>query len=469
MIGQGGDGLFEAQEKLSKNQKILIALVGLCSMLEFWDAYLIGFIMAFLVRPWGLDFGTLGVVLLASGVGAIVGGIAWGALTDFWGRKPVFVASVLITAFASLCLAFTPHGDWLYMALLRVLIGFGTGGFFAQMALLHEFVPPKRRGALTGVVSAITTGGLLLGAFSGAFLVPHLGWRGTFALGALPALLAAVVAFFIPESPRWLVLQGRIEDAKRAANWGLGCIETGMRLPPTPESPPRVNWFEIFHLPRHVITTFLINGGLIAGYYGIVLWSPTLLVQIQDLSPAHAAMLMIGFSLSGIVSRLVAARAADRFGRRIVGGLFAGFAGVCVVLAGFAGRTNSGFQVIFWLPLLLGFVFADGSFSVCALYSTEIWPSRLRGCGAGFSGMAGSIGKVVGPMGLALIAGAHSMVRPAATAAAIVPSFLFLGGCLLVCSAVYLLLGIEARGRTLEMMDLSCTFATTSNQQDHIQ
>jgi putative MFS transporter len=110
---------------------------------------------------------------------------------------------------------------------------------------------------------------------------------------------------------------------------------------------------------------------------------------------------------------------------------------------------------LFWLPLLLAFVFADGSFAVCALYSTEIWPSRLRGSGSGFAGLAGSVGKILGPLGLALVAGSSNMVMPAATAAAIEPAFAFLGACLLLCALTYFFSGIEARGRSLEAIDRS--------------
>lgn len=74
----GGVSPFQNQGRLSANQLKMIGLVGLSSMLEFWDAYLIGFIMAFLVKPWGMTYGVMGTVLLASGAGAIVGGLVWG-------------------------------------------------------------------------------------------------------------------------------------------------------------------------------------------------------------------------------------------------------------------------------------------------------------------------------------------------------------------------------------------------------
>ncbi|WP_233871268.1 MFS transporter [Paraburkholderia adhaesiva] len=450
---QSGQSPFQDQSVLSRNQRMLLVLIGVGSMLEFWDAYLIGFIMAFLVKPWGMTYGMMGTVLLASGAGAVVGGGVWGMLADRIGRKPVFVGSLLLLAAMSLGLAFTPTGGWIYMAVLRVVIGFCTGGYFVQIALVHEFIPPRRRAALTGVVSAITTGGLFLGAFSGAFLIPAIGWRFTFALGAAPAIIALIGAFYVPESPRWLSLQGRREEARRSVKWALG-TDVEWRDADTPvRNAPVARWSEIFGYPRSVLTAALVNVGLISGYYGIVMWAPTLLAQVLQVTPVDASRFMIGFSVCGIVSRLVAANLADRIGRRRTGGYFALAAAVAALAAGYVGHGDLLTPSLFWLPLLLAFVFADGSFSVCAVYSTEIWPSRVRGSGAGFAGLTGSIGKMIGPVGLALVAGSSNMVMPAATLGVIVPAFQFLALCLLLCGVTYLFIGIEARGKTLESLD----------------
>lgn len=458
LTSQSGRSPFADQKRLSGRQKKLIALVGLGSMLEFWDAYLIGFIMAFLIKPWGLTYGVMGFVLLASGVGAVLGGFVWGLIADVHGRKPVFVGTLLLVALASLGLAFTPDGNWHYMAALRCVIGFATGGFFVQVAMVHEFIPPERRAVLTGIVSAITTGGLLLGAFSGAYVIPSLGWRWTFALGAAPAIVGVIAMRWLPESPRWLLLAGRHGEALDAIAWARGEPKNRARsveLPGVSTTASYVEWFEIFRWPRNVLTTALINAGLLAGYYGIVLWTPTLLAQIQGIDARTASKIMIAFSALGMVSRLSSAAMADRAGRRLTGGMFALGAGACVIVAGIVGQDPSLAHAWFWLPLLLGFVLADGSFAVMTVYSSEIWPSRLRGSGAGFAGLCGSVGKIVGPLGLALVAGSSNVVMPSATVAVVQPAFAFLGGCLIVCAATYLLLGVEARGRTLESIDES--------------
>jgi putative MFS transporter len=292
----------------------------------------------------------------------------------------------------------------------------------------------------------------VLGALSGAYIIPLIGWRWTFALGATPAIIALIAAVYLPESPIWLSLHGRDAAARKSIAWALGGAAFEGEID-VPRSDKAKSWLQIFQCPRCVITTTLINMGLVTGYFGIVLWAPMLLSQIQSLAPASASHLMIGFTVLGIPSRLIAARLSDKIGRRKTGGYFALAAGVATLLAGYVGHGSILSPSLFWAPLMLAFVLADGSFSVCAVYSAEVWPSRLRGIGSGYAGLTGSIGKIIGPLGLAMMAGSSDVVVPSATATAIVPAFQFLAFWLFLCGLTYLVIGIEARGRTLEAID----------------
>ncbi|MFN3435763.1 MAG: MFS transporter, partial [Sphingomonas sp.] len=95
-----------------------------------------------------------------------------------------------------------------------------------------------------------------------------------------------------------------------------------------------------------------------------------------------------------------------------------------------------------------------------ALYTSELWPSRLRGRGSGICYGVGSIGKIVGPLGLALIVGSSNVIRPAATAEAIVPAFLYLGAMFLVAGLVYTFIARETKGQTFEEIDRKSTANT---------
>jgi len=189
----------------------------------------------------------------------------------------------------------------------------------------------------------------------------------------------------------------------------------------------------------------LINLGVVTGYYGMVLWSPTLLSQIQGISGAQAATLMIGMSLAGLVSRFIIGALSDRFGRRACGAWAGLLTGAALVCAGLVGHGDLLKPHMFWLPLAMSFVFADASVAVLAVYTSEIWIPPVRGRGSGLSYAAGGLGKIIGPLGFALLMGSADMVRPLATAQALVPSFGFLAAMFALAGLVYALIGIDTR------------------------
>src|SRR5215469_14788817 len=115
----------DQQHGLTRNQWILSVTAAIGSMLEFWEQYLIAFVLAFVIRPWELSFGTTALILLSSGVGGIVGGIVWGYVADRYGRKPTFAITILVFSLASFALSFTPERDWAWLVAFRALLGFG--------------------------------------------------------------------------------------------------------------------------------------------------------------------------------------------------------------------------------------------------------------------------------------------------------------------------------------------------------
>jgi putative MFS transporter len=443
-----------ARPQLTRRQWRVVLFCALAGMLETMDMYIIAFVLAVITAPWGLSYGKSATILLTSGVGAVIGSFVWGHLADRFGRKQAFVATIFTCSAASLALVFTPTGDWMYLAGLRTLIGFGTGGFFIFVVLVQEFAPATNRGFASGVVSTAAAGGLLLGAICGSFLMPRLGWRGMFAVGALPALLGVAVIYLMPESPRWALAHGRTELGRRALRWALGPdaeVEGIVSAYAKVESLP--GWRDVLALKRSALAGTMINFGTVTGYYGIVLWAPTLLAQILGISGARAATLMMAISASGLLCRLATGWLADRIGRRRCGAAAVCGAAVALLVSGLAARGIGIPQHVFWLPFGLAFVLGDSGFAIMGMYTSEIWPSRLRGRGSGISYGAGSVGKIIGPLGLALLIGASNMISPAATVGSIVPAFAYLACMFLLAGLAYLFVARETRGRSLEDLD----------------
>ena len=139
----------------------------------------------------------------------------WGWMADKIGRRKVFIYTILNFSLATGVLALTPDtGGWIFLTIFRFFVGFGVAGLGAvDLPLVQEFVPSSKRGKVGGLVTACLPLGTTLGAFLGGYLTPYIGWRGVFAVGLAPALLTLLVRAWVPESPRWLLGRGRVEEA----------------------------------------------------------------------------------------------------------------------------------------------------------------------------------------------------------------------------------------------------------------
>jgi putative MFS transporter len=439
---------------LTRNQIKIVSAAIIGDMLEFFDYYLIGFVLAFIVKPWGLTFGQSAFILLSSGVGAILGAFIWGRLADVLGRRKVFMATVINFSLASGALAFTPDNGWVFLSAFRFFVGFGVGGLYCvDLPLVQEFVPARLRGFIGGLVTACIPLGVMIASTIAAFLTPAIGWRGLFLVGLLPALFTLVIRAWVPESPHWLLSQGRRDDARRSLAWALQMPLDQVPVPTATASPPAAKWIDIFRYPRSLAVSWLASIGAQTASYGIGLWGPTLFVLQLGVTPAYAAFLFIWVKLAGIAGRVSFALLSEWIGRRPTG-MLCGFAGAVFVAA--AGILRNEFMLgvsLFWLLIIVADFFFDGGFALIGPYMAEVWPTELRATGMGSAYGFGGLGKIIGPLGLAVIVGTSNVVTPAATLNAITPSFLFLAAWLVLCGGAFLVFGFETGRRSIAELD----------------
>jgi MFS transporter, putative metabolite:H+ symporter len=183
------------------------------------------------------------------------------------------------------------------------------------------------------------------------------------------------------------------------------------------------------------------------------LWSTTLLILILKIKPAEAAYLMIFPGLAALIGRFLFCYLSDAIGRRPSGVLLSFGAALSLALAGDYHDAFIGAVSVFYLMLYGQRVFGDGGYAVVGPYSAEVWPSRLRASGMGFGFGIGNFGKILGPLGLALIVGSSDIVSPKATLAAIEPAMLYLAAWYALSGIVFVVLGFETKGRSLEELD----------------
>jgi putative MFS transporter len=445
----------DKQTTLSGNQYRLLTTAILGNLLEFYDLFVIGFVVAYIVGPWKVTYGQSAVILLSSGVGAILGAGFWGWLADRIGRRPVLMATVINFSVATGILGLTPDNGWIFLTIFRFFVGVGVGGLYCViLPLVQEFMPSSKRGVVGGIVTASVPLGLGLGAVLSASLAPLVGWRGLFAIGLLPAMLTLLIRAWVPESPLWLMRMGRLVEARQSLAWALKIEPQQIKLPAAEIEAQPVAWRELFDYPRSLMVSSLGNLAAQTGIYGLSLWVPTLFVEVLKVSPARAAYLMIYCSISGFLGRITFSYLSDAIGRRVSGGLYGFGAAGLVILAGYSHGIFLGATSMFWLVVVVGYFFADGGFAIVGPYAAEVWPARLRASGMGSTYGFGGLGKIIGPLGLALIVGSSNVVKPEASVTKIIPAFIYLGAWFALAGIVYGFWGLETRGRSIEQIDV---------------
>ena len=449
--------LIDRQVRLTTNQYKIILSASLGVILEFLDYWLIGFILTFIAGPWHLTFGKSSVVLLSSGIGAIFGAFVYGRLADVIGRRPVFLISIVTFTLGVFGMIFTPDSPqygWIYIVAFRFLIGFGEGGFYCvDLPLVQEFMPTNKRGLVSGLVTGAVPLGFLSGAAMTAFIAPITGWRGLMIICTVFGLGMLLFRAWIPESPRWLVHKGKVEEARRSIAWALeidvSAVPSSVDLAPTQAG----KFSDLFRYPRSLLASWITNLGGQTGYYGLALWAPALLVLLLGVPPKTAAYYMIFVTISAFFGRITLSIMSEKLGRRVAGFIACGSIAVILTFAAIYNDMLRGHTVPLVLTLMAAFFFGDGAFPIIGPYAAEVWPAELRTTGMGSAYGFGGIGKVIGPLGLALFAGTSMSLTPKAASIPVEPAFLYFAGWWALAALAFVVFAFETKGRSIEAIE----------------
>jgi MFS transporter, putative metabolite:H+ symporter len=453
MTSQTTEDLLSLYDRAPLNRRYWVSftLLALITVLDFFDFFLIAFILAVIGPQWHLTYGQSALILYGGGVGAILGALIWGSLADLWGRKLQIVTGTFICALSAGLIGALPSGAWVLLAALRILVGFGLAAAVTPaLTIVVELTPTRLRTGVTSFYVVFASAGTLLASYTSAMLLAWLGWRGVAVLGIVPIVPGFLVWILVPESVRWLMVKGRFAEARDLVARQLEIPRASVPQPTTrPAAAPRGSLAELYADPRLFWQTVLIWGGSSTAVYGYYLWGPTIVALVLSVPVGQAARYFVYVALSAVTGKILVALTAPFVGRRMLGVMFGFLAMFCLVAAGcYHNAVVAGFPLMVVLIAASAF-FCEGGFANLAPYTVEQYGVRLGARSSGLGQAANGVGKILGPLALALIAGSSNIVSPKATGDAVLPAFVFLAANMLLVALGFLLLGEETHGRTI--------------------
>lgn len=440
--------------------------LGLVWILDGLEVTMVGNVAARLTEDGsGIDIsaGQIGLAAAIYIVGATLGALFFGQLTDRWGRKKLFLITLAVYIVATVATAFATTPLFFYVT--RFFTGAGIGGEYAAInSAIDELIPARVRGR----VDLTINGSYWLGSAAGSALAlvllntsifaADLGWRLAFGLGAVLGLTILVVRRHVPESPRWLFIHGQEDEAERI----VGDIEddvreeTGQELE-DPEDTlvirqrKTIPFREIAKVaftkyPKRAVLGLALFIGQAFIYNGVTFNLGTLLNGFYDVSSGMVPLFVIVWALANFAGPVTLGRLFDTVGRKpMIAGTYLGSAVVVTVL-GFYLTGTEGNRWIFLAILAAAFFLASSGASAAYLTVSEIFPMETRALAIAFFYAVGTaVGGITGPLlfGRLIESGDRGLVALA---------FYIGAGVMAIGGLIELVFGVKAEKSDLESL-----------------
>jgi putative MFS transporter len=420
-------------------------IVGCATFFDGYTSLTIAYALPVLVREWGMAPTSAGYIISVGYLGQLCGALLFGWLAERKGRLRVTTMTVAVYSIMNLVCVFA----WspMSLGLFRFIQGIGVGGEVPVAGTyINELSTAKGRGRFFLLYEIVFGIGLTASGIMGYLLVPIFGWQVMFIIGTIPVVLLFPLRLLLPESPRWLISQGRLGEAEATiVKMENLCKQRGIDLPTPmpiawrPVVADKGAWRELFS-PAYRVRTLMLWVLWFSSYLvinGMVTWLPTLYRSIFNLPLSTS--LAYGFTMTGIsvCVGLSCALNIDRVGRRRWFTV-AFFLGMIPLLILAATGAKSATQVL---------VFATAAYSIIQtvtlglyLYTGELYPTRIRAIGTAFGSAWLRLGSAIGPALVGLIVGASGIDMV----------FLTFAGVLCIGGVVCFLFSLESKGRILE-------------------
>jgi len=398
---------------------LIVIALGITWILDGLEVTIVGTIGPTLTSKLGLNLSDVQATAAGTAylIGACVGAIAFGVLTDKLGRRKLFLVTLSWYLVSTVLTAFA--WDFWSFAIFRMLAGAGIGGEYSAVnSAIDELIPASRRGVADIAINGSWWIGTLIGSalsiplLDGRFVSPALGWRLAFGLGGVLAVAVLFIRRSIPESPRWLLTHGRSDEAEKIVRSIEREVQaqTGGRLPPPPArrlafDPTRkhgildtlVTMVRTYPKRTVLVMTLMITQAFL--YNAVFFTQGLTLTTFFKVAPGDVGLYTMPFAVGNFLGALTLGRFFDTVGRRkMIAGCYLA-SGVLMILATMMflrGGLNAATITLWWSVM---FFFASAGASAAYLTVSEIFPLETRATAIAFVYAVGTlIGGAVAPL-----------------------------------------------------------------------
>jgi MFS family permease len=449
----------------------LVVALGITWALDGLEVTLAGSVAAVLTErdTLGLSAAQMGASATAYLAGAILGALWFGRLADRFGRRRLYLITLGVYVGGTLLSALS--WGFASFALFRVVTGAGIGGEYSAVnSAVDELVPARLRGRVDLAINGTYWLGAALGACMTLWLlnagwIPHaLAWRGVFLLGAALGTGILFLRRHVPESPRWLLLHGRVEEAEQVTAAIEAAVRRSQGIPETVtpagrsvvlEATGPLTFLSIARslVGQHRRRTCLGLALMIAqafAYNGVFFTYALVLDRLYGVPSSRVGVYMIPFTVANLIGPWILGGLFDTLGRRVMIAGTYGVSGVLIGVTGYAmsrGWLDATTQTLLWS---LVFLIASAAASSAYLTVSELFPVAMRGMAIALFYAAGT---ALGGLSAPLLFG---VMLDRSDRTGLLEIYLLGGAFMVFAAVVAALLGVPAEGKSLEQL------ATTS-------
>ncbi|HEY3684563.1 MAG TPA: MFS transporter [Streptosporangiaceae bacterium] len=393
----------------SSVQRGILAKGGLTTTFDGLDNGIVSFLLPIVTGVFALTGFEQGLLGSSSLLGAFVGAIAVSFLGDRMGRRNLLIYSMAFYSAAMILGAISPNGGFLIFT--RVAAGIAIGiNVNIIIPYLAEFSPVKQRGHFVGSLAGFFGFGFVIAALIGFFVIERFdgGWRWAQVIVGLPIILAVIWRRNLPESPRYLVSKGRVDEARAivdkleekvrtATGKELPPIDPDVRYSPDKQMSLRTVWQQFLalwrpNMLRQTILIWVLWFCFSFAYYGFLTFLPTLLVD-KGLTISESFGYSIAIEVAQVIGYFPAAWLSERLDRKWSIVIFLAISALSAV--GLAMATTDVQMLVF--GILLAF-FLNGAYAPLYTYTPEVYPTPIRATGVGASAVFSRAGAALAPI-----------------------------------------------------------------------